>query len=167
MTEQKSDATLLVATEAEPPVMGQTGSRTSAETSSTERSLPIERDERAADEPAPFWLRRGDQLVLAVLCSALLVLSLWHWASLSGWGMRPVEVDRHPSRQYEFRIEINSATWVEWIQLPNIGETLARRIIADREERGPFESVEDLQRVKGIGPKTIENLRPYLRVDPQ
>lgn len=166
MSEQKGDATLLVATEAE-ALTGQTGSGTPSETLSAERLPEVERDERAADGPAPFWLRRGDQVVLGVLCSALLVLSAWQWASLSGWGMRPVEVDRHPSRQYEYRIDINSATWVEWIQLPNIGETLARRIIADREERGPFESVEDLQRVKGIGPKTIENLRPYLRVEPQ
>ena len=38
-------------------------------------------------------------------------------------------------------------------------------LIEDREQSGPFETVEDLGRVKGIGPKTIENLRPYLRVN--
>lgn len=111
-----------------------------------------------------FWMRRSDQVVLAVLCGLLVLLSAWHWARLSGWGMREVEIERHPSREYEYRIDVNTATWVEWIQLPGIGEMLARRIIADREQNGPFETVEDLRRVKGIGPKTIENLRPYLRV---
>lgn len=110
-------------------------------------------------------MRRSDQNVLAVLCGLLVLLSAWHWARLSGWGLREVEIERHPSREYEFRIDVNTATWVEWIQLPNIGEMLARRIIEDREQNGPFPSVEDLGRVKGIGPKTIENLRPYLRVE--
>lgn len=125
-------------------------------------TVPAERT-AAAPETA-FWMRRSDQVVLAVLCGLLVLLSGWHWARLSGWGMREVEIERHAARQYDYRIDVNTATWVEWIQLPNIGETLARRIIEDRERHGPFESVEDLQRVKGIGPKTIENLRPYLRI---
>jgi competence protein ComEA len=110
-------------------------------------------------------MRRGDQVVLAALCGLLVLLSACHWARLSGWGMREVEIERNPSRQYDFRIDINAATWVEWFQLPGVGEMLARRIIEDREQSGPFETVEDLGRVKGIGPKTIENLRPYLRVN--
>lgn len=133
-----------------------------ADAGTVEPGGPPESDE---PPPAPFWLRRGDQLVLAALCACLLLLSGWHWARLSGWGMNTVEIERHPSRQYEYRIDINSATWVEWIQLPGIGETLARRIVEDRRQNGPFEKVDDLRRVKGIGPKTIENLRPYLRVE--
>ena len=128
---------------------------------------------RAAETPgesAPrgamvFWLRRSDQVVLAVLCGLLVLLSAAHWARLSGWGMRAVEIGRHPSRRYEYRIDVNTATWVEWIQLPGVGEMLARRIIEDRERNGPFGMVDDLARVKGIGPKTIESLRPYLRVN--
>jgi competence protein ComEA len=41
---------------------------------------------------------------------------------------------------------------------------LARRIVADREQNGPFRSVDDLARVKGIGPKTLEHLRPWVRL---
>ncbi|HET6323107.1 MAG TPA: helix-hairpin-helix domain-containing protein, partial [Planctomycetaceae bacterium] len=52
-----------------------------------------------------------------------------------------------------------------WGQIQGIGDALARRIVADREENGPFQSVEDLGRVKGIGPKTLEHLRPWVRVD--
>lgn len=50
--------------------------------------------------------------------------------------------------------------------LPNIGETLARRIVESREAEGPFAEVDDLQRVRGIGPRTLEQLRPYLRPIP-
>ena len=118
----------------------------------------------AASLQTEFWMRRSDQIALAALCGLLVLLSAWHWARLSGWGMREVEIERHRSREYEYRIDVNTATWVEWIQLPGIGEMLARRIIEDREQNGPFRSLKDLGRVKGIGPKTIENLRPYLRV---
>jgi competence protein ComEA len=46
--------------------------------------------------------------------------------------------------------------------LPGIGPELAQRIVADRQARGPFRRVEDLRRVRGIGPKTLERMRVYL-----
>lgn len=78
--------------------------------------------------------------------------------------MRPIEVDRQPPLQFEHRLDINAADALDWAQLPGIGETLAERIVADREEHGPFRSIDELLRVKGIGPKTLEALRPWLRV---
>jgi competence protein ComEA len=51
-------------------------------------------------------------------------------------------------------------------QLEGIGPTLAQRIIADRKQNGPFADVEDLVRVRGIGPKTIVRLKPWLTVGP-
>jgi competence protein ComEA len=46
--------------------------------------------------------------------------------------------------------------------LPGIGEVLARRIVEDRRQRGPFRDLGELRRVRGIGPKTLEGMRPYL-----
>jgi competence protein ComEA len=46
--------------------------------------------------------------------------------------------------------------------MPGIGEQLARRIVADRQERGPFLDLDDLRRVRGIGPRTLEGMKPYL-----
>ncbi|MEZ6123969.1 MAG: helix-hairpin-helix domain-containing protein [Planctomycetaceae bacterium] len=63
-----------------------------------------------------------------------------------------------------FRVEVNSATWVEWTQLDGIGSKTAFRIIADREQNGPFRSIDDLQRVDGIGPITLERIRPHLEI---
>ena len=56
--------------------------------------------------------------------------------------------------------------WPELVTLPEIGELLARRIVDYRQQFGPFKSVEDLRRVRGIGPKTMEHLRPYLEPIP-
>jgi len=62
------------------------------------------------------------------------------------------------------RINLNTATMKELIHLPGIGPTYAQRILDDRRQRGPFSSVEDLLRVKGIGKKKLEKLRAWVRV---
>ena len=108
-------------------------------------------------------MNKLDQLFVGVFAAVFLMLSGYHWATLGGWGMRPIELDRLPARQYDFRIDINSASWVEWTQIEGIGEVTAQKIIDDRQANGPFRSVKDLLRVKGIGPKKLEMMRPFLR----
>jgi competence protein ComEA len=103
------------------------------------------------------WLLAVSLAVMAALLSA----HVWRDRQRSS---SPVEI-AHPQERYQFQVALNSATWVEWAQLDGIGETLARRIVADREQRGPFATPEDLLRVKGIGPKTLEKMRPHLLVD--
>ncbi len=56
------------------------------------------------------------------------------------------------------RVDVNRATAEELETLPRIGPALAQRIIADREANGPFATIADLDRVKGIGPATLEAL---------
>lgn len=51
--------------------------------------------------------------------------------------------------------------------LPGLGETLAKRIVASRESEGPFRDHDDLRRVRGIGPRTLERIRPYLLPIPE
>jgi competence protein ComEA len=103
---------------------------------------------------------------VASLVTVGLVLVAFHWLKLSEWGRRPVEVDRLPAGEYQYMVDINRATWVEWAQFDGIGETLAKRIVADRQARGPFESIDEVQRVKGIGPKKFAQMRPYLSIEP-
>ncbi len=58
-------------------------------------------------------------------------------------------------------IDINSATQAQLELLPRIGPALAQRIIEERTRNGPFRSLSDLERVRGIGEKTVEALSPY------
>lgn len=58
-------------------------------------------------------------------------------------------------------IDINSATQAQLELLPRIGPALAQRIIEERTRNGPFRSLRDLERVRGIGEKTVEALSPY------
>lgn len=61
-------------------------------------------------------------------------------------------------------INLNSATALDLDTLPRIGPAMAGRIIAWRDENGPFASVDDLLQITGIGDKTFESLRPLVTV---
>lgn len=57
-------------------------------------------------------------------------------------------------------VNVNSANATELERLPRVGPALAARIIAWREEHGPFRTLEDLRHVRGIGPSTSALLAP-------
>jgi len=63
------------------------------------------------------------------------------------------------------RVRVNSATQAELEMLPGIGPALAKRIIDHRRQNGPFKTVNALDAVPGIGPRTLERLRPLVRTD--
>ncbi|MGQ9650524.1 MAG: ComEA family DNA-binding protein [Phycisphaerae bacterium] len=73
------------------------------------------------------------------------------------------------SAQVESKIDPNAAAWAELASLPGIGEVLAKRIVEYRQGKagGPnkvvFRQPEDLEAVRGIGPKTVAKLAKHLK----
>lgn len=63
------------------------------------------------------------------------------------------------------RININKASEEELIELPRVGQAVAKRIVLYRQQNGPFKKVEDLKSVQGIGDKVFDQIRPSIRVD--
>ncbi|MEP6776693.1 MAG: ComEA family DNA-binding protein, partial [Chloroflexota bacterium] len=61
-------------------------------------------------------------------------------------------------------ININTATAEQLQTLPSIGPSTAARIIADREQNGPFRSIEDLTRITGIKEGIMSKIRAYITV---
>lgn len=58
-------------------------------------------------------------------------------------------------------IDVNAAGAEELALLPGVGPAIAGRIVSDRADRGPFASIDELRRVKGIGAATLERIRPF------
>lgn len=61
-------------------------------------------------------------------------------------------------------IDINTATLEQLDSLPGIGPTTAEKIIAYRTENGPFQRIEDIMNVSGIGPSTFDKLKLLITV---
>src|SRR3954449_7217669 len=107
-------------------------------------------------------LRRADQAVAA----SVIAVSL---AAMAGWWIwqgqlrgRVIDMEQAEPIAIDFKIDVNRADWPELALMPNIGEQIAKRIVADRAERGPFHDLAELRRVRGIGPKTLESMKPFL-----
>ena len=141
-----------------PPKQIQTGSEDTV--SKPAAAQPVE-EGRPATQPA-FGQRSSDRTFLLISGAMFLVI-------LTGQYLTTV-LREPPSLPWQrgqtfhsFRVDVNTGTWIEWMQLPGIGPSLAHRIVADREARGPFHSIDDLQRVDGIGPTTLNRIRPWLK----
>lgn len=80
------------------------------------------------------------------------------------WVRSPVETKFGKKEPPAAPLDVNRAEIGDLQRLPGIGPTLAARIVAER-ERAPFRVLEDLRRVSGIGAKTLEKLRPFVRFD--
>jgi competence protein ComEA len=108
-------------------------------------------------------LTAADQAAVALFAFLALAWMSASWLARGGLNGEMLDIDSAEPLRATFQTDINSADWTELMQLPEIGEALARRIVESREQDGPFASHDDLDRVRGIGPKTLERIRPYLR----
>jgi competence protein ComEA len=63
-------------------------------------------------------------------------------------------------------VDINTATTAEMETLPGIGPKTAESIVEYREANGPFESIEDIMDVPGIGEGTFEKIKDLITVGP-
>ena len=114
------------------------------------------------DDPKQHPLRRAELAWAAVLLVAAISWYGVEAARQRGIGLFGPAESLQLAEQTPHFVAINDADWPELMLLPGIGETLARRIVADRDANGPFASVDDLQRVSGIGPVKVANMRPQL-----
>ena len=111
--------------------------------------------------------RVADAIALAGGARRASYLNLLNLAELLHDGQK-VEVGPHPrvpppaSSPGAVLVSLNSADALELESIPGIGPAKAAAIIQERDRRGGFAAVEDLLAVQGIGPATLEAIRPYV-----
>lgn len=132
-------------------------------------SNPIQQKTRL---PAPTIL---DPTMLSFIQAGVVLGMMMMWWSQTGTEKTPTESDPvgqngtgvatldagESESKLHYRIDLNAAGKLELQLLPGVGQITAEQILDDREARGPFESINDLARVAGVGEKTIEAIRPY------
>ncbi len=65
----------------------------------------------------------------------------------------------------EKSININIATKEQLVLLPGVGDSTADKILMFRKEYGSFKKIEDIMKIKGIGTKKFEKLKPFITID--
>jgi competence protein ComEA len=75
-------------------------------------------------------------------------------------GNPPVVADTTPAGP----VNVNSATEDQLDVLPGVGPTTAAAIVAHREQHGPFQTIDQLGDVRGIGPAKLDALRALVTV---
>ena len=73
-------------------------------------------------------------------------------------------LQKNDAAQDTFRFNLNEASWEALTLIPGIGEGTARKIVLYRLKHGKFKRLEDIMKIKGIGRKTYERLKPYVYV---
>jgi comEA protein len=109
------------------------------------------------------------KLITSVLTSGLLVFSAAAFSAQDkpkeqnpSGAQKPVHAQTAPVASV---INLNKADVQTLAQLNGVGEKKAQAIIAYRESKGGFKSVDELLNVKGIGEKLLEKNRPFLSVN--
>jgi competence protein ComEA len=92
-------------------------------------------------------MRAKKMVLLCIALAMVLAFSAPSWAGTAG------------------KINLNKATAAELSQLKGIGMKYAERIVEFRDKNGPFKQVEDLLKVQGIGPKTLEKNKGRITVE--
>jgi competence ComEA-like helix-hairpin-helix protein len=120
--------------------------------------------------------RRKELFALAVIVSGLALSALAHLprapavvpSAVAGARTRAAAAPKSEAALRALReerpLDVNRATVGDFELLPGVGPALAQRIVAHRSEHGAFTSVDALSQVRGIGPKTLERLRPLVAI---
>jgi competence protein ComEA len=123
--------------------------------------LPVSPSAAHVKLPTP-WPQAAQRMTAGLLVLALALLG-WRALTDGRWAARPTTLEPDAA---VFRVDLNRADRASLLQLPGIGEVFAKRIEEHRRQHGLFRSIDDLRKVSGIGPATLERLRPFVYAGP-
>ena len=101
-------------------------------------------------------MKKSSKLLLCLMLFASIVLPCQVTAQTTGPTATSVAVAS--------KVDINHAGSAELQTIPGIGEKLAERIIAYRQQHGSFKTPDELRNVRGIGEKSLAKLLPWVSI---
>jgi len=125
-------------------------------------------DAAGSTDTEPWGWTRQHTLGIALILTATLVFLAINYAR-NPWRLDdPLVIVNGQPVALDQQLDPNSAPWPSLARLPHVGETLARRLVAYRQENAAadgivFHNLDDLEKIGGFGPKTREGLREYLK----
>ncbi|MBU5628054.1 ComEA family DNA-binding protein [Oscillibacter sp. MSJ-2] len=114
-------------------------------------------------------MTKTDWALLAVTVSFVLILTAMYSRDQGGrdamtYTITTAHAAPEPTAPQVQPINLNTGGLDELMLLPGIGEVIARRIISYREEHGPFQSIEEIMNVSGIGEATFADIKEQITV---
>ena len=112
------------------------------------------------EQPPQSNAPRRQQYLLAAVVAAI-ILAIGYKAYSPRFAAQPMAETAAAVKP----VDLNRADRAELIQVPGIGPNLADAILSHRAQAGRFESLDELRTVHGIGPKTLDKLKPWLTIE--
>jgi len=103
---------------------------------------------------------------IAVACLGVMcLLGLGVFAADDAKEAKPEKTKKEKEVPQVTAVDINTASAKELQALPGIGKVLSERIVEYREQNGKFELIDDLLKVKGVRAKSLDKIRPLLKLE--
>jgi len=103
---------------------------------------------------------------LVVVLSALVLIADYSSDSADSNGLTIYVGNSDKTYRPVFVIDLNHSPADSMELIPGIGPVFSERIVAFRDSIGGFKFVEDITKVRGIGPTLLQKIKPYLKVTP-
>jgi len=119
----------------------------------------------------PWGWQKPQRIGLAILLALGLVLLLIQWQRWTTRLRPDLEAEHNSLPELEILIDPNTATTASLARIPGVGLKTAEGIVAYRQQHvtvappPAFKKLSDLEVVPGIGKKTVELMRPWLKLE--
>lgn len=121
--------------------------------------VPTRQTRLASPQYLPLRREQATMAAILIICVIAMGFYFWHRNIVEN-GL--IDIDRAVPVELKYVININDAPWPAIANLPGIGPTLAQQIVEYRDEIGPFNNIDDIKNIRGIGEAKLNGIREFI-----